>query len=71
MLFSIISEMASTPEYFCVNPEKDFTRTRKLTFEKSVKFMLSMSGGSLNNEILRFFDYALDAPTASAFVQSR
>lgn len=70
-LFSIIQEMASAPHYFCVSPEKDFTRNRQLTFEKTIKFILTMGGGSLNSEILKYFEYDLCAPTASALVQSR
>lgn len=70
-LMSIIQEMASVPHYFSVNPEKDFTRQRKLTFEKTMKFLLTAGGGSLNKEILDFFDFEVDTPTASALVQSR
>lgn len=49
------------------NPDKDFSRNRKLTLRDTIALLLSMSGGSLQKEL-----YTCGADvTASAFVQSR
>lgn len=53
------------------NHPKDFTRTRKLTFETTLKLLLSMGSQSLSNERLSFFNFALETPTASAFTQAQ
>ena len=49
-LTEIISEMAAEPKRFAKNPNVDFTRNRKLSFETVMKLMLSMGGNSLTNE---------------------
>ena len=70
-LLSIIKKMAADPEPFVVNPGKDFTRKRKLTFELMTRMILSMGGGSLSKELLDFFEYDKDTASTSAFVQQR
>jgi len=54
-LMSTIDDMASKKEEFVKNPTKDFTRNRKLSFEETIKFMLSMGGGSVNKELIEHF----------------
>lgn len=49
----------------------DHTRTRKLSFKTVVTSILQMSGGSINHELLTYFDNYEDTPTAAAFVQQR
>lgn len=66
-----ICELTLTPEMFLKNPSKDFTRKRKLSFENVVTALLSMSGGSLNNELMNIFNYDIASPSVSAFVQQR
>jgi len=34
-----MSEISSNPQIFSKNPEKDFSRARKLPFEKVVNFL--------------------------------
>lgn len=70
-MMSIIADMASRKEEFVKNPEKDFTRNRKLSFEETINFMLSMGGGSLNKELMEHFNYDPNVATSSAFVQQR
>ena len=43
-LKSIIADMASRKDEFVKDPGKDFTRRRKLSFEETINFMLSMGG---------------------------
>lgn len=69
-LDGIIREMATNPSLFAKNPRTDFTRDRKLSFDKLVHLLLGMRGNSINKEIYDYFkDDAL--MTSSAFVQQR
>lgn len=54
-------------EYYKVYNEKDFSRNRKLPFQKMVELLLSMQGGSLKKEL---YDAGIKV-TATAFVQQR
>jgi len=70
-IMSIIADMASKKEEFVKAPGKDFTRKRKLSFEDTIILMLSMGGGSLNKELIEYFNYDLNIATSSAFIQQR
>lgn len=52
-------------------PDKDFTRNRKLSYEKMILSLLTMEGTSLTNELLRQFGCQCDTASSSAFVQQR
>jgi hypothetical protein len=56
---------------FLSNPEKDFTRKRKLDFQETIRILLSMGGQSLNLELLEYFSYDVETVSKSAFVQRR
>lgn len=49
ILENIINEMSTHPELFAKNPGKDFTRDRKLSFNKFVQLMLNLMTLSLFN----------------------
>ena len=71
MLNSVIRDMAKHPEVFCRNPGKDFTRSRKLPFEKVLSLLLKMGGHSLRDEMLDHLG-SKDLPASvSALVQQR
>lgn len=70
LLLKSIREAAHKREFF-QNPDSDFTRIRKLPFEKVVELILSMGGGTLDKELLDFFHLSTDAAGSSAFVQQR
>lgn len=70
-LLGLIDEMSASPEPFVRNPEKDFTRNRKLPFDQIVKILLSIGGNSLGTEIIKYFKYDISAATSSAFIQQR
>ena len=70
-LFSLISQMNTDRKRFVRNPETDFSRKRKLSFQDTVLGILSMESSSLKKELLKFFDFSLDTPTVSAFCQQR
>ena len=70
-LLSLIQEMASLPWLFAKNPAADFSRNRKLDFASTIQCILSMENGGLKNELLDFFRFSVDTPSASAFHQQR
>jgi hypothetical protein len=56
----------------CVkNPEKDFTRKRKLPFAAVVQQLVSMGGNTLYKELLEAYGFQKEVATSSAFVQQR
>ena len=66
-----ISEISLHPKQFANNPEKDFTRKRKLPLKQVLNCVLSMTGKSLRGELMDYFNLSLKAPTVSALVQQR
>lgn len=68
---SELIKLDSIKSEFCIHPEKDFTRNRKITFISTIKSILSFGGGTLTNELLKINKFATDTPTSSAFVQQR
>lgn len=70
-LFEIISEMASHPGDFSNHPETDFSRNRKLDFHNLLQLIVSMEAGSVKDELLKFFSFAKDTASHSAFFQQR
>lgn len=70
-LISIIHELSLHREDYVRNPQKDYTRNRTITFEKAMSCTISMGTGSTTRELIRFFDYSCDTPSASAFIQQR
>ena len=70
-LFSVIHDMAKHPEDFCCCPEKNFTRKRKLPFEKVLTLLVKMGGHSLRDEMLDCLDFEDVPASVSALVQQR
>jgi hypothetical protein len=70
-LIEIINKMAAEPKLFVKNPNADFIRKRKLSFETVMKLMLSMGGNSLTNELMEYFYYDVNMASSSAFIQQR
>lgn len=70
-LTSAIARVTSNPESFCKNPNKDFSRKRKLPLKKVMQSILSLSGKDLKCEIMDIFNFSVDSPSVSAFVQQR
>lgn len=66
-----IKIMSEHPELYVKNPGKDFSRKRKLPFQKTINTILSLTGKSLSNELLDIFDLNISMPTVSAFIQQR
>lgn len=70
-LLSLINEMATVPWLFSKNSSTDFSRTKKLDFASTIQLILSMESTSIKKELLNFFKFSSDTPTASAFAQQR
>ena len=70
-LWSMIDEMAHHPDPFTQHPGKDFSRKRKWDFASIMKFIISLEGKSLKDELLHYFCFASDSPTNASFNQRR
>ena len=70
-LWKIIDEMGINVSDYTVNPEKDFSRKKKWDFATLVKFIISMEGQSLKNELHKYFGYTTDCPSNASFNQRR
>lgn len=70
-LSSLIGEMSASRTPFVKEPDKDFTRNRKLPFETVVQLLISMGGNSIYKELLDSQGYDLNTATSSAFIQQR
>ena len=70
-LHSVIRDMAKHPKDFCRCPEKDFTRNRKLPFEKLLTLLVKMGGHSLGDEMLDCLEFEKTPASVSALVQQR
>ena len=55
LLSSAVAEVAGTPEDYCVNPDRDFTRTRKISLQKLISGIINMECKSLHNELIDMF----------------
>lgn len=58
-------------EKYVHNPQKDFTRQRKISFSDCIMSVCCMSGGTLFSELLDFYQDSSDPPSVSALVQQR
>ena len=71
-LSSLINSMENTKSFFVVNPDRDFTRHRSISFSDTIKCLLNMENHTLNSEIRYFFlSKKAPVPTSSAFIQQR
>ncbi len=70
-LDNIINDMASVAWLYSTKPGHSFTRAGKLGFAKTMSLVIAMEGGTISEEMMEYFNYDLNSPTASAFVQQR
>lgn len=70
-LENIIHELSTNPSLFLRNPTTDFTRNRKIDFKTFIGITMNSGGGTMNKELLDFFDFNLNTPTVSAYTQQR
>ena len=70
-LLSLINEMDQNHWLFTNNPQKDFSRIKKWSFGEVMRFIISMEGKSLKDELLEHFNFSEETPTNSSFNQRR
>ena len=44
LLSSAISDVTRTPHLYCIDPKRDFTRTRKITMKTILEGTINMEG---------------------------
>lgn len=69
ILLSEIGKMNQYRGYFCKRSGIDFTRGRKISFDTLLHFQISMERGSVNHELLKYFNFDAGTPSLSAFYQ--
>lgn len=70
-LNAAISSVAQHTSDYCINPQTNFKRNRKLNFEIVTRMILSMTDHSLREEIHQYWKFSENTPTKSAFIQQR
>ena len=70
-LMEAISQLCEVSWMFVKDPKRDFTKKRKLPFDKVISFLLAIEAGTLTKELLKYFGYSPNIATSSAFVQQR
>ena len=70
-LMEAISQLCEVSWIFVKDPERDFTKKRKLPFDKVISFLLAMEGGTLTTELLKYFGCSPNIATTAALVQQR
>ncbi len=68
---SAVGSVIANPEQFAVNPEKDFTRRRKITPDALISFLVSKGSSSARVEMLDFWDLDQKMPSLPALNQQR
>ena len=62
---SAVNSVIADPEQFAVNPEKDFTRQRKITPDTLISFLVSKGSSSARVEMLDFWGLDQEMPSPS------
>ena len=69
MLSQAITQLCETSWMFAKDPTRDFTRERILPLHEVISILLCMEGGSLTDELLRYFGCSQHTASSSAFIQ--
>lgn len=70
-LQEVIEDHVARKSEFVKNPERDFTRNRKLTLDNIIKATLLLGSGSIDKELLEYFNFQAETASGSAFAQQR
>lgn len=68
---SAIEKVSSHISSYVKNPGKDFSRTRKIPASILLSYLVSQGSSSTCCEMLDFFDFSTDMPSASALNQQK
>lgn len=66
-----IGKVCSNISSFVYNPEKDYSRIRKLPADKVISYLISQGGAFTKCEWIDFFQLSAETPTVSALNQRR
>lgn len=70
-LFGLIHNMSAHSWLYSSDPKRDFSRKRKLPFEKMMALLVSMGGHTMRDELLDHFGCDPETASVPAFVQQR
>ena len=70
-LSNCIAELDSIHSLFCVNPDTDFTRDRKISFSDVCHFMIELQSKSLPNEVMDYFGHTFNVSWVSHSNQNK
>ena len=70
-LIRTLEDVAKSKAEYCLRPEQDFLRKRKLNFLDVLKIIIGFNAGNLSNELIDASKDKCNIPTTSAFVQAR
>lgn len=70
-LLSSIKDVCRSPDSIVLDPQRDFTRNRKLPMDAVIRCTVAMGGNALSHELLDILGFSPDTATSSAFVQQR
>lgn len=68
---TILNDIAKDRELYVKDPERDFTRKRKLSFQDTINTIVTYDAGSISRCIKRYIPKIDKTPTASAFLQQQ
>ena len=71
LFLSAVDQVCSDISQYSVNPQTDFSRTRKTSPQKLISFLVSQGSSSSRVELLDFWGLDPSMPTSSAFNQQR
>lgn len=71
LLLATINELASNPVKYARNPDKDFSRNRKMGFKDLLLMFLTMEADCIKEELYRYFGRSTNAPSKAAFYKQR
>lgn len=66
-----INQVVSNISQYVITPGKNFTRSRKMGADKLITYLVSCGSSSTKIELVDFFGFQADSPSASAFNQQR
>ena len=70
-LLSCIKSVSMSPMDIAVDPDRHFTRNRKLPLFEVIRCIVAMGGNSIKQELLDILGYSPNTATSSAFIQQR
>lgn len=68
---SAVNSVTADISKYVGNPDKDMTRRRKLPPDVLISFLVSQGASNTKNELLDFFKFDVEKPSASAAIQQR